>query len=45
MPGREIERLEQSIKNCQSLEDILEVDMTSQIEELKEQLNKLIKGC
>ena len=45
MLGREIERIEQSIENCQSLEDILEVDMTLQIEELKEQLNKLIKGC
>ena len=45
MLGKEIENLKESINKCLLLEKTLGVDMTSQIEELREQLNNLIKGC
>jgi hypothetical protein len=44
MLTNEIERLKESINKCLLLEDTLGVDMTSQIEALKEQLNNLVKG-
>jgi hypothetical protein len=44
MLTNEIEKLKESINKCLLLEDILGVDMTSQIEALKEQLNNLVKG-
>jgi hypothetical protein len=44
MLTNEIEKLKESINKCLLLEDTLGVDMTSQIEALKEQLNNLVKG-
>jgi hypothetical protein len=44
MLTNEIEKLKESINKCLLLEDALGVDMTSQIEALKEQLNNLVKG-
>ena len=44
MLTNEIERLKESINKCLLLEETLGVDMTSQIEALKEQLNNLVKG-
>ena len=44
MLGREIQKLKESINKCLLLEETLGVDMTLQIEALKEQLNKLTKG-
>jgi hypothetical protein len=44
MLTNEIERLKESINKCLLLEDTLGVDMTSQIEALREQLNNLVKG-
>jgi hypothetical protein len=44
MLTNEIERLKESINKCLLLENTLGVDMTSQIEALKEQLNNLVKG-
>lgn len=41
---REIEKLKESINKCLLLEKTLGVDMTSQIEALKEKLNNLVKG-
>ena len=41
---REAESLREGINKCLLLEKTLGVDMTLQIEALKEQLNKLIKG-
>ena len=40
----EIDKLKESINKCLLLEDTLGVDMTSQIEALEEELNKLVKG-
>ena len=44
MLTNEIERLKESNNKCLLLEKTLGVDMTSQIEALKEQLNNLVKG-
>jgi hypothetical protein len=44
MLTNEIERLKESINKCLLLEDTLGVDMTPQIEALREQLNNLVKG-
>ena len=44
MLGREIQKLKESINKCLLLEETLGVDLTSQIEALQEELNKLIKG-
>jgi hypothetical protein len=44
MLTNEIEKLKESINKCLLLENTLGVDMTSQIEALKEQLNNLVKG-
>ena len=41
---KDIEKLRENINKCLLLEETLGADMTLQIEELKEQLNKLIKG-
>ena len=41
---KDIEKLRESINKCLLLEEALGVDMALQIEELKEQLNRLIKG-
>ena len=42
--NREIEKIKESINKCLSLEKLLGVDLTTQIEALEEELNKLIKG-
>ena len=42
--NREVQKLKESINKCLLLENTLGVDMTSQIEALKEQLNNLVKG-
>ena len=42
--NREIQKLKESINKCLLLEETLGVDLTSQIEALQEELNKLIKG-
>ena len=44
MLGKEIESLKESINKLISLEEILGVDLTTQIEALQEELNNLIKG-
>ena len=44
MLTNEIEKLKESINKCLLLENTLGVDLTSQIEALQEELNKLIKG-
>ena len=41
---KEVENLKESINSCLLLEETLGIDMTVQIEELREQLNKLAKG-
>jgi len=40
----EIQKLEESINKCLSLEKLLGVDLTTQIQALEEELNKLVKG-
>ena len=40
----QIEKLKESINKCLLLEETLGVDLTSQIQALEEELNKLIKG-
>ena len=40
----QIDKLKESINKCLLLEETLGVDMTLQIEALREQLNKLAKG-
>ena len=40
----QIDKLKESINKCLLLEEALGVDMTSQIEALEEELNKLVKG-
>ena len=42
--NREIQKLKESINKLISLEEILGVDLTTQIEALQEELNNLIKG-
>ena len=42
--NREIEKIKESINKCLSLEKLRGVDLTTQIEALEEELNKLIKG-
>ena len=40
----EIQKLEESINKCLLLEEALGVDLTTQIQSLEEELNKLVKG-
>ena len=40
----EIQKLEETINKCLLLENTLGVDLTTQIQALEEELNKLIKG-
>ena len=40
----QIEKLEEAINKCLLLEETLGVDLTTQIQALEEELNKLIKG-
>ena len=42
--NREIQKLKESINKLISLEEILGVDLTIQIQALEEELNNLIKG-
>jgi hypothetical protein len=42
--NREIEKIKESINKCLLLEETLGVDLTTQIQALEEELNKLIKG-
>ena len=42
--NREIQKLKESINKCLLLEEALGVDLTTQIQALEEELNKLIKG-
>ena len=44
LKNREIQKLEESINKLISLEEILGVDLTIQIQALEEELNNLIKG-
>ena len=41
---REIESLREGINKCLLLENTLGVDLTTQIQALEEELNKLVKG-
>ena len=41
---KDIQKLEESINKCLLLEKTLGVDLTTQIEALQEELNKLVKG-
>ena len=41
----QIDKLKESINKCLSLEKLLGVDLTIQIQALEEELNKLVKGC
>lgn len=40
----QIDKLKESINKCLLLEETLGVDLTTQIQALEEELNKLIKG-
>ncbi len=40
----EIQKLKESINKCLLLEETLGVDLTTQIQALEEELNKLVKG-
>ena len=40
----QVDKLKESINKCLLLEETLGVDLTTQIEALEEELNKLIKG-
>jgi len=40
----QIDKLKESINKCLLLENTLGVDLTTQIQALEEELNKLIKG-
>ena len=40
----QIEKLKESINKCLLLEETLGVDLTSQLQALEEELNKLVKG-
>ena len=40
----QIEKLKESINKCLLLENTLGVDLTTQIQALEEELNKLVKG-
>ena len=40
----QIDKLKESINKCLLLEETLGVDLTSQIQALEEELNKLVKG-
>ena len=40
----EIQKLEEAINKCLLLEETLGVDLTTQIQALEEELNKLVKG-
>ena len=40
----QIDKLKESINKCLLLEETLGVDLTSQIQALEEELNRLIKG-
>ena len=40
----EIDKLKESINKCLLLEETLGVDLTTQIQALEEELNKLVKG-
>ena len=40
----QIDKLKESINKCLLLEESLGVDLTTQIQALEEELNKLIKG-
>ena len=40
----QIQKLKESINKCLLLEETLGVDLTTQIQALEEELNKLIKG-
>jgi hypothetical protein len=40
----QIDKLKESINKCLLLEEVLGVDLTTQIQALEEELNKLVKG-
>ena len=40
----QIDKLKESINKCLLLEETLGVDLTTQIQSLEEELNKLVKG-
>jgi hypothetical protein len=40
----QIDKLKESINKCLLLEETLGVDLTTQIQALEEELNKLVKG-